>query len=214
MACCVSCYTGGREVRYDDLVDSLNTGDGLLCKGEGGCFSCSIQMCTNSPFSHTGMVVRSERFQADPDDAYIWHSDGPSGLRDLITGKTRKSGPQINSLREYVTYYNGVVVVRQLTSARGIPRDLSDRLYKWMVSQSHTTYEKNPMELLGTLNAFSFFLCCKNNRSDTTSYFCSELLAETYMTMGLLNRNEPSNTYTPSWFSSSGEQYLNAQVSF
>lgn len=68
----------------------------------------------------------------------------------------------------------------------------------FMRRESKKSYETSKMELL--LSAWDGPF--GQNVENTSSYFCSELIAETYKEMGLLRTNEPSNEFVPSDFSS------------
>lgn len=200
MGCCVSCYTGGAAVSYESIKSELKTGDAVLCHGKGSCFSCSIQTCSNSPWSHVGMIVRCEHFEGDPDNLYIWHSDKNS-VPDILTKRKKKSGPQLSPFGDYLAHYGGDIAVRQLVGQATQQMDptCDDWLHNWMQQHKRKSYEKNPFDLFTSL-----FRCCRSRKGDASSYFCSELLADTYMGMGLLEDNWPADMYTPADFSSAG----------
>ena len=58
-------------------------------------------------------------------------------------------------------------------------------------------YEKDTLELIKAAYDGPF----GHNEEDLSSLFCSELVAEAYQRLGLLNNEKPSNEYTPADFS-------------
>ena len=97
------------------------------------------------------------------------------------------------------------VAVRRLTDIDDAKREeMYGELLKFMKEVQGRPYEKNKTELI--LSALDFqeeylsFL--RNTKEDLSSLFCSELVAEAYMRMGLWDRKKLSNEYTPDDFAS------------
>ena len=59
-------------------------------------------------------------------------------------------------------------------------------------------YEKKHLELINALRDGPLGV---ENEENLSSLFCSELVAEAYQSLGLLNVDKPSNEYTPADFS-------------
>jgi len=184
--------SGLEEREYIELKRELKTGDMVLFQGLY--YDSNIVKCVdNTPFSHIGMVYRSEA-----GILYIWHSTfhRNSFPLDRIT-KTVKNGPQLNKIDEILPRYAGYVYVRQLESNI----DINNRkLYRWMKDRINKSYEANISELL-----YSSWDCgpfC-SNKKNLDYYFCSELVIETYIYLGLLDESKyyNSNEYTPKNFS-------------
>lgn len=217
MGCCASICCGKRfwseTVEYKDVRATLKTGDIILFSG-GGLESLEVKLGTCSPFSHVGMIVRCEHFTSNGDNLYVWHSPAEflQYTPDVLSNRA-KQGPQLNSLKPLIKSAGGVVYVRKLMRLRkkgqsGAPSlansvQLGDPcetgLTGFMRREDPKDYEQNTKQLvyssldLGPIG---------RNTEDTSSYFCSELIAKTYQVMGLLNSDEPSNEYTPKDLSS------------
>ena len=165
-----------------------------------------------APFSHVGMVVR------DGDELYFW--DAPGGgdpfsdpyVADpdnrLHGEDPTHSGCRVADLRTVLTYYAsrtdvGGVWVRQLTPAVSPDRFQALRLFINRVDglpfpmgpgSSSGTQEVSGIGMnyaAGQLRASALF----------GTYFCAQLVADSYMRMGLLDHDVfPPNGYSPATF--------------
>ncbi len=198
-------------VNYDESKGSLRTGDIILFDGNT-LESLVVQIGTVSPWSHVGMVVRMESYEgphADADGLYMWHSYGNRVKKAPdVLGKPSalKDGPQLISLGRSLVRYKGAIFVRRLNPA-GIAQvvEHSDQkaVMAWMRVVVKTHYERSLDELFYAAYDGPFG---HNTEEDEDSYFCSELLAETYSRLGLLDkrRADSPSEYTPYDFSSRG----------
>ena len=173
---------------YEAVRPLLKTGDLVLFAGQGG-VSAWIRWFTRSPWTHIGMVVRQERM----DSVFVWESTTLSTIKDISSGALRQ-GVQLAGLRERVLAYDGRIAVRRLSRGLG-PRRLA-RLGALRSRLAGRPYERNRLELLKA----AADVLLPENREDLTSLFCSELVAEAYQTMGLLDERKPSNEYVPGDF--------------
>lgn len=131
-----------------------------------------------------------------------------TGLVDIETGKVR-SGVELLPLKNKIfSGWYDRVAIRRLTD---IDKDKRDKMYiellKFMKEVQGRPYEQSKMELI--LSAIDFqeeylsFL--RNTKEDLSSLFCSELVAEAYMRMGLWSRKKLANEYTPDDFASKSD---------
>lgn len=213
MGCCPSCYGYLESQNYGEAVNDLETGDILLFSGAGD-DSCKIKTFTCSPFSHVGVVIRCDHIKEpiygrrDPDHLYVWHSpsDVLPGSEDVI-GKETKNGPQLNALGYELRGTSSGVYVRRLqkydeeTGRRRGGKALADPcgtgIMEFMREASTVPYEKNTWELYRS----AWDGPGGHNEKNLSSYFCSELVAQTLMEMGVLSsRANPSNEYVPGDF--------------
>lgn len=79
-----------------------------------------------------------------------------------------------------------------------------DELRKLRLELRGKPYEKNTSELIRSAYDGPF----GENIEDLSSLFCSELVAEAYQRMGLLDEDVPSNEYSPVDFSSEAKDGL------
>ncbi|MBK1667966.1 hypothetical protein CKO28_07945 [Rhodovibrio sodomensis] len=179
-------------VAYSSLRDDLKTGDIILMSGES-IFSWTIRRFTGSTWSHVGMVVRSEELDA----VLLWESTTTGHPEDAATPKGRepKPGVQLPPLSKRVRDYDGKVAVRQLNRALTKKEVASLTAFRHEVKDRD--YDYDALELLRSAMDEGLFW---RNREDLQSFFCSELIAESYQRVGLLPDSKPSNEYTPDDF--------------
>lgn len=177
-------------MKYSELRDRLDTGDLVFFSGKG-LVSAGIQWITRSKWSHVGMVVAESRW----DMLLIYESTTLSNLADVDSG-TPMQGVQLVPLSARIRSYDGDVGVRFLDPGL----DVADRLalgeFRREIGQR--PYEQSKLELFRAAYDGPFGA---NATEDVSSLFCSELIAETYQRIGLLdNTGTPSNEYTPKDF--------------
>ena len=177
---------------YQKNRENIKTGDIVLFSGEGF-VSAGIQKFTGSKWSHVGMVVKFDEW----DFVQIWESTTLSDVKDLVSGKFTK-GVQLVPLSMRIDNYEGDIAVRHLAVNRS---GMIDVLSKLRHEFNGTPYEESEIELIKS--AYDGLLGA--NERDVSSLFCSELVAEAYMSMGLLSKlHQPSNEYTPADFGENG----------
>lgn len=170
----------------------FHTGDIVLFSGTGT-RSSIIKRFTKSAWSHVGMVLRLEGHS----QPFLYESTSIGVLPDVHAGEI-VSGVQTVGLEERIARYPGPVSVRTLLEEPS--REMLAALNAMHIDLRGRSYETNDFELVksaydGPMGA---------NVCDTTSLFCSELVAFAYQVMGLLSKQEPANEYTPMDFSESG----------
>jgi hypothetical protein len=179
---------------YNDVRAQLKTGDLLLFSGKGA-VSNVIKLFSGGKWSHVGMVLRVPELS---DAVLLWESTTLSDIPDVETELPTK-GVQIVPLSQRLSRYRGEVTLRAL----GKP--ITDAMFKKLAARrqelSRRPYEKGEMELL---KAAWDYIGGASGGEDLSSVFCSELVAEAYQAMGLLDeypKGLPSNEYTPVDFS-------------
>lgn len=179
-------------VAYSSVRDDLKTGDIILMAGES-VFSWAIRRFTGSEWSHVGMVVRS----ADLDAVLLWESTTAGHPEDHTTpeGREPKPGVQLPPLSKRVRDYDGKVALRRLN--RALTNEEVAKLTRFRHQVKDRDYDYDALELLRAAMDDGLFW---RNREDLQSFFCSELIAESYQRMGLLPESKPSNEYTPDDF--------------
>ena len=187
-----------RMAQYDKLRPDLDTGDLVLFSGKGG-VSAGIKWFTLSRWSHIGMVLNLP----DWNMLLLWESTTLGTLADLESGKATR-GVQLVPLSERLRTYEGEAGIRRLVAPR-TPKMIAD-LQALRVEVRGRPYEKSKIALIKAAFDGPF----GQNDEDLSSLFCSELVAEAYQRMGLINGQsvggDPSAEYTPSDFSSKNDQ--------
>lgn len=175
---------------YSTKRGELKTGDIILFSGKGA-FSDIIKYGTFSKWSHVGMVLKLPGYEF----LTVWESTTLSNIADLDTKKPRK-GVQLVALSDRVHQYSGSIAVRQLQGG-SLDEGAIDNLMGLREEIKGKEYEKDKLELIKAAYDGPF----GKNSEDLSSLFCSELVAEAYQRLGLLDETKPSNEYTPADFS-------------
>jgi hypothetical protein len=176
---------------YDEFLrSSLKTGDIVLFSGKGGA-SAGIKWATFSRWSHVGMVVVLPEY----DLVTVWESSTVATLRDLDTNAPNK-GVQLVPLSTRLEQYDGEIAVRQLVDVEFSADDIRS-LMQLRRELAGRKYEEDKIQLIKAAWDYTF----GRNKEDLSSLFCSELVAEAYQRLGLLDPDTPSNEYVPADFS-------------
>ena len=181
------------SVRYDDIEASLATGDVLIFHGSSG-ESVTIEQKTHLPFSHSAMVIRPGRNRPP----LIWQAAPISLTKDTFT-KTLHGGAQISLLRDNLIFvtnpkYGDTPYLRRLKFAR-TPE--FETVAAWAIAGLDGTPFPKLTKLLKQFRAGT-----RHRATTDRTFFCSELVAHTFMMMGLLPFDPPPNSYAPGYFSS------------
>ncbi len=170
-------------VDYAYLQEHATTFDILLWSG-GSKISSIIRTFTKTKWcSHVGMIVRMK----DDPEVYTFESDWDSKTTDILTG-TKKNGPRLVNLREKMKHYDGrFCAYRALHLPPEMQNDpeLYSKLWEFMEHTRSKHYEYNLLEL--------FLSTFRANIANTHAYFCTELVAQCWMDLGILSPTEFSN---------------------
>lgn len=188
---------GQKTIPYPEIRKGMSTGDIILMHGldfESGI----IELAEFSPWSHVAMVIRTGK----RDPPLLWESTPLRFAEDVVL-HARKSGARIVSLEDRLR----IGLTRRLYSRFAWRRleaestsDMLDALRDY-IEQVHLIRFPSTWELANDY--------IKGRLLDETAMFdhafCAELVAATYMHMGLLAPDHPPNSYTPKDFSSEGK---------
>ena len=206
-----------RVLTADEYLAQARTGDVVLFSSDG--FDSRIVKCfTHSPYSHVALVIVLDPIPRDigGSGVYLWHS--PAGairsLPDLLYNPPRaKSGPQLNDMRDALRIFRNIdaIDVRRFridqdsSHTWGAPSvGRNDPLLAFIRTEHRKRYESNIVELFkSTEDTFT-----SQNTEDTSEYFCSELVAETFKEFGIMTTDVPSNEFTPRNFTQQEEYML------
>ncbi|GKU25091.1 hypothetical protein [Clostridium folliculivorans] len=187
-------------VFYDEVKDELKTGDLILFHGL--LLSSQLnEIITRSQWSHVGMVVRPEDIGITKSDRLLlWESNILVNLPDVEL-KESKVGPMLVDLEarlitdvedkkdnRFKIRYNGCEITEEMLEK-----------LKTFVGKVHMD---NFPESEFNLSKEFFEARILNEEITNDSYFCSELIADTFINMGLLTRRYAPNSYMPKDFSS------------
>jgi len=181
-------HTGDGVLQRGNYVRFLReaaTGDLLLFSGNSR-YSKFISFFTTSPWTHVGVVVKSIRHGL----CMIESVNKADECVDVVSGRS-KSGVRMVSVRHKIEAYKGKMVVWRRVCGTVLSETAALAFYE---RYKECEYERNKMELMRS----SFSAVCPNRQPDTSSMFCSELIAQFMMEAGIIDaKKRPSNAYTP-----------------
>ncbi|MRR54643.1 MAG: hypothetical protein EG822_09055 [Deltaproteobacteria bacterium] len=181
-------------IEYSEIRDELLTGDLVLMQGLN-IDSEIIKVVEQSPWSHVAMIIRIRGI----DPPLLWESTPLHFLEDKIL-HAKKSGARIVSLDDRLRIGRmkklyKVFALRRLKVRR--TRFMMDSLRNY-IENVHLLPYPTDWELVKSYLKGKLL----GERESSSSLFCAELIAETYMHMGLLAFDHPPNWYSPKDFSS------------
>lgn len=178
-----------KKNKYENIINDLKLGDLVLFSGKGVC-SFFIKLFSVSIYSHVGMIIEDPNYTS----ILLFESTGLSNIKNIFGKKI--SGVQTVYLRDRIKSYKGDIYIKKLNIER------TEEMYKsfdeFRKKVSGRSYEKSKLELL---KSAIDFLCFFKNKKNLKSIFCSELIAESYKVMKLLDQKISSNEYIPRDFS-------------
>jgi hypothetical protein len=180
-------------MQWSELSRELQTGDVVLFH-QDGLISKLIELVTDAHFSHAGMVVREE-----DGSLKLWQSFEPDGgvvIDDLL-----------GFLQKYTKDYKGVYIdVRHLNFNRTADfwAPLPTFVKKVIGRPFPTAWGM----------VVHFFEGQLGIDSGEKTFFCSDLVADTYMQVGLLPKNPAPNYYAPKNFSAFRDMDLEFGATF
>ena len=200
---------------FDEIKDSLQTGDILLFNGEG-MFSLLTQIATFSPWSHVGTVIRCEHMKTSysgkwkkertvknnkKDCLYLWHSNASElSIPDAITNQVKK-GVQLTPLEVALRLYRGNVFVRRLVhkiDGIGCRRECTEKFHNFMRETVLKPYTQDISRLFYA--AYDGPFGENEDKDGDGGYFCSELTAKTCKELGLFFDDIICSEFVPSDF--------------
>ncbi len=153
--------------------------------------SYGIKKASHSKFSHVGVILSNAN---EEDDWYCFES---TGSRDEVL-KGEYPHVRTRPWEEVVQDYEGKVSYR-LFVFQDRDRADSDEVTTFMEKYDGKSYTKNPVRLVKSL----FDLNKKSKSEVLKTVFCSELVAQMLMELGILENGSAGN-YIPKDFSSQG----------
>ncbi|MCD1260472.1 hypothetical protein B5M42_016855 [Paenibacillus athensensis] len=183
---------------YEQIAGELQTGDLLFCHGivTG---SERIEKLEDCEWSHVAMVVR-----LDAEEILIWESTSADNLQDVRFHDTAP-GPQLVRLIDRIS----TDVSNDTDTLFGIRKLQVERTPAMLEAMNAFFREVYEAEFPGTARMYAEVLAGKVGiKTSYKDFFCSKLLAATYIQMGLLSEDRPPNDYEPKDFTPAGSVKL------
>lgn len=186
-----------------EFLENLETFDLVMMKGLL-VTSQEAQSITNSQWSHIGMVVIAGDLQIsgiDPAARLYWEANTADTANDVLSN-TIKAGPQLVLLEDRIQHnfwvkFDGAYMARKLMYNR--TPDMISTLKAVIDEAKNGTLPYSGKDQTAELTNFlagRFY----NIASTAGQYACSQLVAHTYMALGLLSQFYVSNSYVPADF--------------
>jgi hypothetical protein len=164
-----------KEKKFKLLAISLFSGSDPV----SGC----IRIITHSKWSHCGIIIEDQC-----GIKYCFESTGTSeDVKKGIIPHVR-----IIPMDELIGSYEGSIATREILFISQFPDE--DEVTNIINNYIGVPYEKNIKELIGSIEE-------KNTETKLDNIFCSELVAQILMDLGLLSTKITSNNYLPVDFS-------------
>lgn len=189
-------------VFYDEIKNILKTGDLILFHGM--LLSSEInEILTESQWSHVAMIIRPEDIGINASEKLLlWESNTLVNLQDVEL-KESKVGPMLVDLEQRLITdlkdkKDNKFQIRYNTC--DISKEMLEKLKLFIKKVHLDTFPKTELDLKIEFLEGRIF----DKTVDKGDYFCSKLIADTYIHMDILTKKYPSNSYEPKDFSSSG----------
>lgn len=189
-------------MQLDEALATARTGDVWLFRG-AQLASRAIRVATNAPVNHVAMAV-----VLDDLPPLLWHTELGRSLVDVWTGDAHR-GAQLNRLDDAYAVWTGKyrerAYLRQLDAE--VTRTMEDELLKVIAAYDGREFPRT--------RSLSWMWLRGRVRSQATdqAVYCAQLLAITYIKMGLLDRRHPTNWYDPGRFWSGDDLELTGGAS-
>jgi len=161
----------------DELYNTVDNGDLLFLSGKtrGEHLCC---FCTDSMYSHVGMLFREIHPETGENIVYVWESD---------LGQKTKDGPRIIPLKKKLELYQGqpYAMIRKLAT----PRPTTENIMNIVGKYQDYDFDTKMINWWVSESWFSVF-------SSKNTMLCSELVAQTMKELDMLG-----NKYDKSWYS-------------
>ena len=173
----------------DDALAHTRTGDLWLFRGSSAA-DTAIRVATNAPVNHVGMAV-----VLDDLPPLMWHAELGRSLEDVWTGR-RQRGVQLHDLHEAVRTwhdrYHQRAWMRQLDVE--ITNEMEQAVLRTIARLDGTPFPSTSRLATRWLRGRA------RNRASLETLFCAEVVASTYVQMGLLPDDRPENWFDPGRF--------------
>jgi len=173
----------------DDAAAHTRTGDIWLFRGRSAA-DTAIRVATNAPINHVGMAVVIEDLPP-----LLWHAELGRSLEDRWTGQHQR-GAQLHDLHEAVRTwhdkYDQRVWLRQLQVQ--VTPVMEDAVLETIARLDGTPFPSTARLARRWLRGRA------HSQASLETMYCAELVAGTYVEMGLLSKPRPENWYDPGRF--------------
>ena len=199
-------------VPFSKLKQTMQSGDIILMHGQYT-DSWLIEDFERSIWTHSGIILKAKDIglEGKVPDLLFWESNSLTNLPDLILNKT-KTGPMLVDLDKRVVSnakdYNEVKMAYvELSVERKL--EFWQKLLDFMPTVHNAIFPSDIKMMFYEIEGRIF-----RHQTGMKEIFCSELVAGSYESMGLLNNDWPWNAYEPGDFAKKGKVDLQLNAHF
>ncbi len=173
----------------DDALAHTRTGDIWLFRGRTAA-DRAIQVATNAPVNHVGMAV-----VIDDLPPLMWHAELGRSQQDVWTGSHHR-GVQLHGMYEAVRTWHDRY--KQQVWYRQLEPEITPEAEE-AVLRTIARFDGTPFPSVARL-AGRWVKGRARGQASLEKLFCAEVVAATYLEMGLLPPSRPENWYDPGRF--------------
>ena len=184
---------------YSEVKETLKTGDLILFHGMSPSSKLN-EVFSGSEWSHVGMVIRPEDIGiTSSKKLLLWESNTLVNLDDVELGQP-KEGPMLVDLylrmkTDFSDKKDDRFHIRY--NMCEVTQNMLDKLREFIKAVHMDTFPKTDFDLRKEVFEGIVLDKCVDN----SDYFCSKLIADTYIHMGIITDIYPPNSYEPKDFS-------------
>jgi hypothetical protein len=194
------------SISWSQLYEKLNTGDIISFEGKSA-MDYAIRLVEGEPYTHVGMVLKFDN------ELWFWDAPGEGNTYyDPISKNPNQKGARVADLKTIIEYYmnpteGGEIAMWWRQLQPGVTPDQQAALMTFIGVADGTPFPGTDLKLpkpwnLGEGFAASWMFGVKANCTMAGSFFCAQLVAQSYMSMGMLPLSPPANAYDPAKFNS------------
>ena len=177
---------------YPHLRPEMKTGDVIAFSGKGR-ISNLIKLVTQSPYSHVGMVIRTNMEEGLGESVLLVESTTLNTVADAFSGK-RVKGVQMHWLSQRLRNYPGEAYWLPLKEA--VLQEKIPSMLHWLrtIHKNHVAYDS--LQAVGSALDVIDIFGLRNKRGYHT-LFCSELVARALQIAGKVPEEINPSECTP-----------------
>ena len=181
-------------ISLEEALDVTRTGDLWIFRGSSVA-DRAIRLSTNSPVNHVGMTVA-----LDDLPPLLWHAELGRSLPDLWSGDKHR-GVQLHDARDAVSLwfnrYGQHAWLRQLDQP--VTKVMEDAVLRTIARLDGTPFPSTA-RLASRWLAGRVPMRKRPTDAELETAYCAEVVAGTYLAMGLLPAGQHANSYDPGSF--------------
>lgn len=174
-------YSSDELITIKKIVKTCRTGDIILFSGTS-IFSCMVRCVSQSyPWSHVAIVYKKEGYKP-----FLCESTFDEGELVDVYSNSKKKGVKLVDLEKRLKENKAMRMgYRKLIHT---PKDANKKFEEFFIDNKEKDYTEDYEELIGSANN-------QNDESNHDEFFCSKLVPDALIHMGILKPYKLPNNY-------------------